>query len=92
MKPSVGRIVHFISLGSKDGKYEPECRAAIITAVKNVAPYSVSATEISETSPKNTTDFFECDLAIFNPEGMYFNRKVLQGDKPGTWHWPERVE
>ena len=32
-KPSVGRIVHYVSLGSKDGKFESECRAAIVTSV-----------------------------------------------------------
>lgn len=31
MIPSVGRIVHYVSRGSADGKYQPECRAAIVT-------------------------------------------------------------
>lgn len=33
-------------------------------------------------------------LAVLNPEGMFFNRRVPQGDpghSGGTWHWPERV-
>lgn len=34
MKPSVGRIVHYTSLGSADGKYPPEQQAAIITRVR----------------------------------------------------------
>jgi hypothetical protein len=32
-------------------------------------------------------------LAVLNPEGVFFNRNVPQGnaDDRGTWHWPERV-
>lgn len=33
-------------------------------------------------------------LAVLNPEGMYFSRRVCEGDPAhlsGTWHWPERV-
>lgn len=33
MTPSVGRIVHYVSRGSADGKYQPKCRAAIVTEV-----------------------------------------------------------
>jgi hypothetical protein len=33
MKPSIGRIVHYVSYGSKDGRYESTCRAAIVTEV-----------------------------------------------------------
>ena len=32
-KPSVGRIVHYTSLGDKDGRFPPEVQAAIITGV-----------------------------------------------------------
>ncbi len=35
MKPSIGRIVHYTSLGSADGKYPPEQQAAIITRVRD---------------------------------------------------------
>ena len=33
MTPSVGRIVHYVSRGSADGIFTPECRAAIITDI-----------------------------------------------------------
>jgi hypothetical protein len=33
MKPSVGRIVHYVSYGTPGGEYKSECRAAIITKV-----------------------------------------------------------
>jgi len=32
-KPSVGRVVHYVSYGTPGGEYKSECRAAIITAV-----------------------------------------------------------
>jgi hypothetical protein len=33
MTPSVSRIVHYVSRGSADGMFQPECRAAIIAEV-----------------------------------------------------------
>ncbi|MDJ0464989.1 hypothetical protein [Streptomyces sp. H27-C3] len=32
--PTVGRIVHYVSRGSADGRYPSTCRAAIVTAVE----------------------------------------------------------
>lgn len=81
---SVGRTVHYTSLGSapQDGlqKYAPECRAAIVTRVDDLSGGFVS-------------------LAVLNPEGMYFSQAVpfdyeglaLNGEPtPGSWHWPEK--
>ena len=34
MKPSVGRIVHYVSFGTPGGEYTKECRAAIVTEVE----------------------------------------------------------
>ena len=31
MKPTVGRIVHYVSYGTPGGEYASECRAAIVT-------------------------------------------------------------
>jgi len=33
MKPSIGRIVHYMSYGTPNGEYKPEPRAAIITGI-----------------------------------------------------------
>lgn len=35
MKPSVGRIVHYVARGSADGVFPPVCRAAIVTFVQD---------------------------------------------------------
>lgn len=83
-KPSVGRIVHYVSRGSADGVYQPQCRAAIIT-------------EVDEYQPSADGEFVgHVDLCVLNPTGMFFNRGVLAPPpddvfKGGTWHWPERV-
>ena len=91
-RPSVGRIVHYVSYGTPGGEYKSECRAAIVTAVQpgggTVIPGTVS-------------------LAVLNPTGMFFNEDVRYDHGPdegigtnlcggllyrgGTWHWPERV-
>lgn len=71
MKPTVGRIVHYLSYGTPGGEYQSEARAAIITAVH----------------PDETVD-----LCVLNPTGMFFNRNVWQGNKPGQWQWPPRVQ
>lgn len=87
-KPSVGRIVHYVSHGTPirgDGTqaYKSECRAAIITAVRGEA-----------------NEHGECvSLCVLNPTGQFFNEHVCQNEDPqpegyrpgGTWHWPERV-
>lgn len=34
-KPSVGRVVHYVSYGTPGGEYLSECRAAMVTAVQD---------------------------------------------------------
>uniref|UniRef100_UPI0036861ED1 hypothetical protein n=1 Tax=Embleya sp. NPDC059237 TaxID=3346784 RepID=UPI0036861ED1 len=79
--PTVGRIVHYVSYGTPGGEYTSQCRAAIVTA----------ADSVPEDTPEPGDVF--ASLAILNPEGMFFNRFVLQDEDDhagGTWHWPER--
>jgi hypothetical protein len=83
LKPSVGRIVHYVSHGSPvlpDGTqaYTSECRAAIVTEVTD--PHTVG-------------------LMVANPTGQFFRQGVVfdDDDDPtqragGSWHWPERAE
>jgi hypothetical protein len=35
VKPTVGRIVHYVSYGTPGGEYGRECRAALITEVES---------------------------------------------------------
>ena len=99
MKPTVGRIVHYVSHGTPrrpDGSqvYPSACRAAVIAEV--CAP---------EAHPG---DAAPVGLCVLNPSGMFFDDHVIhdQGtdvgptDSPfcggrvyhgGSWHWPERA-
>jgi hypothetical protein len=85
MRPSAGRIVHFVSLG--DGReYGGKCRAAVVTEVAGPAIHPVTGAEV---------DLYVVGLCVLNPDGLSFNRGVVQmenGHDGGTWHWPERVE
>ncbi len=75
-QPSVGRIVHYRSLGSADGRYGPECRAAVITEVNEVGD-TVHNVGLCVLNP--TGQFFD--------RGVAYD----EAGSPGTWHWPERV-
>jgi hypothetical protein len=75
-KPSVGRIVHYVSYGTPGGEYKSECRAAIVTDV--VKPSVVKDTvSLCVLNPGGV--FF--DLTVLP------SQKDHTG---GTWHWPER--
>lgn len=78
-KPTVGRIVHYVSYGTPGGEYGSECRAAVITAVDGKQPASAQIL---------------VSLCVLNPTGAFFNEHVRYDDNAlgGTWHWPERVE
>jgi hypothetical protein len=92
-KPSVGRIVHYVSYGTPGGEYTAQCRAAVITDVHNLDPV-----------PEHGVPYV--DLCVLNPTGLFFNincrydngitdAALAAPDAPsykgGTWHWPERV-
>jgi hypothetical protein len=84
--PTVGRVVHYVSLGTPGGEYTSQCRAAIVTEVVDVGgPYDAESQNAVPREPLG--------LAVFNPSGMFFNEAEHdEFDKAGgTWHWPERV-
>lgn len=96
LRPSVGRVVHYVSYGTPDGEYGKQCRAAIITEVPD------QHAEIPAEHP-------QVGLAVLNPAGMFFNSPIMfdggddggpqhgegmcdgQHHHGGTWHWPARV-
>jgi hypothetical protein len=85
-KPTVGRIVHYVSYGTPGGEYGSECRAAIVT--------EVTRAEVNEENPAGDGIYRDTvGLMVANPTGQFFNRGVLQdeeGRAGGSWHWPER--
>lgn len=88
VKPSIGRIVHYVSYGTPGGEYGKECRAAVVTEVDPVL---------------QTDGSHSVGLCVLNPTGQFFNRHVPYDEwdsggrcigaepKGGSWHWPERV-
>lgn len=92
MKPTVGRIVHYVSYGSPvrpDGSqaFTSLCRAAIVTATY----YG----QILPPDPECPPGPDWVGLAVLNPTGMFFHETVCLDERDhagGTWHWPEREE
>lgn len=75
MSPTVGRIVHYVALGSRRGE-EPEGahRAAIVTEVA----VDGSSASLCVLSP----------MGIKFREGVVEDGSPTPAT--GTWHWPER--
>lgn len=87
MKPTIGRVVHYISHGTpvrEDGTqvFPSKCRTAFVTEV-----------------PENPQDSDEAEtvgLMVANPTGLFFQSladggcRYDTGKGGGTWHWPER--
>lgn len=74
-KPSVGRIVHYVSYGTPGGEYTSECRAAIVTEV-----HGDSEDEVGLFVVNPMGGFFNRNIL-----------RDDTGEAGGTWHWPERV-
>lgn len=102
-KPSVGRIVHYVSYGTPGGEFASECRAAVVTEVEN----SYGGIGLAVLNP--TGMFFNRDVhhddGRETPGAADCSNKAGHGApfrycacgwieasyKGGTWHWPERV-
>lgn len=86
--PSVGRIVHYTSLGDRDGKYPPEIQSALITGVK---PRDAANGESS--LPQS----YVVDLRVFYRTGDFWmldvpftSQSAGSDDARGKWAWPAR--
>jgi hypothetical protein len=79
MKPSVGRIVHYVSYGTPGGEYTSQCRAAIITEITECYAHT-----------KCVGLFVANPTGLFLNQHTPHNETSEQ--RAGTWHWPERVE
>lgn len=91
MKPSVSRMVHYVSYGTPGGEYLPECRAAVIAEV-----HDDDLVELCVLNPKgifftSSTYHGSEDFTVHNADGEVIieNHVAPYG---GTWHWPERVD
>jgi hypothetical protein len=75
-KPSVGRIVHYVSYGTPGGEYTSQCRAAIVAEAGLVEGDDTMASLV----------VLNPDGLFFKTV-----RQDEDGKAGGTWHWPERV-
>lgn len=86
-RPTVGRIVHYVSYGSplrEDGTqaYESECRAAVITEVPKYLPEDSAW---AERAPNGTDGNWVAGLCVLNPTGQFFNQGAeYHGGETGT--------
>lgn len=104
-RPTVGRMVHYVSYGTPGGEYTPQCRAAVVVEVGQwvtVGTDTPPPSDRSEGRPIRICQQWWYDdavaLAVLNPTGLFFNgggavacRHDEIGHNGGTWHWPERV-
>jgi hypothetical protein len=89
VKPSIGRLVHYSSLGDRDGKYPPEAQAALITRV-----HSRSADIAGDLEEEK----YVVSLRVFFEDGDFTMKGVLfttakagTEEARGKWSWPERL-
>ena len=92
MKPTIGRIVHYVSFGTPGGEYKSECRAAIVTEVPDLVenPQTIGLCVLNPTGMffNRTVPHHGGDTG-HDPAGAEIPRRSYRG---GTWHWPERAE
>lgn len=81
MKPSIGRVVHYVSYGTPGGEFPSVCRAAIVSEVDLNDEQHVGLVVLNPTG-----QFFH---ALSAGGCHYCDGEDQRG---GTWHWPERVE
>jgi hypothetical protein len=77
-RPSVGRVVHYVSYGTPGGEFSPACRAATVTEVRDLD-------ETVGLCVQNPTGLF------FHPLAAGGSRHSEEDRAGGSWHWPERV-
>lgn len=76
MRPLIGRVVHYVSRGSADGRFPPACRAATVT--------EVDGTTVGLCVQNPTGLFFH----PLSDGGVSY----AANSQAGTWHWPEHVK
>lgn len=87
-KPSIGRIVHYVSYGTPGGEYTSQCRAAIVAAVPQVVPDNGDVDLVV----LNPTGLF-FNRCTYDEGGTSDTPGAPEARsyEGGTWHWPERV-
>ncbi len=84
-KPSVGRIVHYVSYGTPRGEYIRTCRAAIVTETPKYGGISLCVLNPTGMNFVGGIRYDDTPLTA-DQDG-----ESVEGPHGGTWHWPERV-
>jgi hypothetical protein len=92
VRPSVCRMVHYVSYGTPGGEYRQACRAAVITEVIESAELEPSIS-LAVLNPEGM--FFNRGVSYHEGEPLKpgESRRDLCGNRNyagGTWHWPAR--
>ncbi|MFG1872167.1 hypothetical protein [Micromonospora arborensis] len=83
-RPSVARIVHYVSYGTPGGEYTSECRAAVVTEVDG------DTVGLAVLNPAGV--FFNRGVARHDGDTSNTpGSPDVPSCEAGTWHWPERV-
>ena len=101
-KPSVGRIVHYVSHGTPGGEYTSECRAAIVTEANSVRGVGLAVLNptgmffnrtVTYHDGAETPGAADCPDAFAhgNPFRYCACGWIEASHVGGTWHWPEHV-
>ncbi len=100
-RPSIGRIVHYVSYGTPGGEYGKECRAAVITEVED--EHTVGLCVLNPTGQffnqgvpyhdgAETPGDPDCPVDHHAEAHRYCSCGWMEASYTGgTWHWPERV-
>lgn len=102
MKPTIGRIVHYVSYGTPGGEYGKECRAAIVTetntsdtvglAVMNPTGMFFNRTVVHDEGGETPGDPNCQQMKVHGNPFRYCSCGWIEANlKGGTWHWPEQV-
>lgn len=94
MRPSVGRLVHYVNLGDKDGKYPPQVQAAVITGIyQELSDGTIELVNDGIGSPEaNISDLV--DLKVLYRTGLFDCQKMPKRTSPdqrGCWDWPVKI-
>lgn len=101
-KPSVGRVVHYVSYGTPGGEYTSQCRAAIITEADTSDTVGLSVLNPTGMFFDRTVTYHDgaetpgADNCLSTEQHGNPFRYCACGwieavHRGGTWHWPEKV-
>lgn len=87
---TLGKQVHYVSYGTRDGEYPSVCRVAWVTEtggwLRELVAEQADGTRIIHETHSPTA----CTLLVANPTGLFLNGPIRHDARGtgGTWHMP----